>query len=448
MASRLIAGAVGWTASVFYRVEVIGNPIPDGPVLVTANHFNALLDPLLIFRSAGRVARPMAKAPLFEQVFVGSMLRALGGLPVYRRQDDPALMHRNDETFRRAIEALHNGDAVQIFPEGRSHSEPGLVPLRTGAARIALQAEAQRDWQLGLRIVPIGINYRRKSFFRGDALVVLGEPYPIDEYRATYTNDPQEAVRELTDRIGSELHSVVLTLSEREDQELVDVADRIYAHARGIAGPREREPLAERMPRLRRFAEGLAWLRSSDPQHYAKLADNVRSYARVANLLGAREGDVPARYTVAGVLRYLIAQLPLLLLGIPLAAIGSVLWYLPYLAPKLVLRIVKPDFESIATYKLAGGMFAFPLMLAVWIAIAALLGGLRAAVVMLVIAPLLGFVALAWREHWDRIREDARLFFAVLRHPRSTHDLARLRNQLAAEFDALALRMETPAQVG
>ena len=66
------------------------------------------------------------------------MLRALGGLPVYRKQDDPAQMHRNDETFRRAIDALKDGDAVQIFPEGRSHSEPGLVELRTGAARIAL----------------------------------------------------------------------------------------------------------------------------------------------------------------------------------------------------------------------------------------------------------------------------------------------------------------------
>ena len=57
------------------------------------------------------------------------------------------------------------------FPEGRSHSEPGLIELRTGAARIALGAEAQSNWQLGLQIVPAGITYRRKSLFRGQALV-------------------------------------------------------------------------------------------------------------------------------------------------------------------------------------------------------------------------------------------------------------------------------------
>lgn len=445
MASRLIAGAFGWTASVFYKVEVVGNPIPDGPVLVTANHFNALLDPLLIFRTAGRVARPMAKAPLFEQLFVGSMLRALGGLPVYRKQDDAALMHLNDETFRRAIEALHAGDAVQIFPEGRSHSEPGLVPLRTGAARIALTAEAQRDWDLGLHIVPVGINYRRKSFFRGHALVVLGQPYSIQEYRSLYASDPTQAVRALTDRIGEALHSVVLTVSEREDQELIDVADRLYAHQKGLAGPRDREPLADRLPRLRRFTDGLAWLRSAEPQNYERLADDVRNYARIAGLLGAHEADVPARYTPAGVIRYLLTELPLLLLGIPLAAAGTVLWYLPYLAPRLVLRFVRPDFESIATYKLAGAIFAFPLMLAIYTIVAAVIGGAPTALAVIVFGPLLGFIALRWRERWDRVLEDVRLFFAVLRHPLSTHELARLRDQLVIEFDALDSQLARPA---
>ena len=60
---------------------------------------------------------------------VRPFLRALGGLPVWRRMDDPALVHRNEETFRAAILALREGHAVQIYPEGRSHSEPALAPL-------------------------------------------------------------------------------------------------------------------------------------------------------------------------------------------------------------------------------------------------------------------------------------------------------------------------------
>jgi 1-acyl-sn-glycerol-3-phosphate acyltransferase len=63
--------------------------------MVVANHQNALLDPLVVFSAVGRPTRPLAKAPLFDQALLGALLRVLGGLPVYRRQDDPAESHRN-----------------------------------------------------------------------------------------------------------------------------------------------------------------------------------------------------------------------------------------------------------------------------------------------------------------------------------------------------------------
>ena len=113
-AHRLATSVLGWAASVFTRIEVVGGPIPEGPVLVTANHLNALLDPLILFRVAGRPTCPLAKAPLFDQRIVGGILRCLGGLPVYRRQDDPAQMSRNADTFRGAVDALHRGAAMSL----------------------------------------------------------------------------------------------------------------------------------------------------------------------------------------------------------------------------------------------------------------------------------------------------------------------------------------------
>jgi 1-acyl-sn-glycerol-3-phosphate acyltransferase len=172
----IITKLVGWAVAVFYDLERTGPTLPPGPVLVTANHPNALVDPMVIFRTAGRPTRPLAKAPLFEQALVGTVLRGLGGLPVYRRQDEPERMHLNERTFDAAIEALHAGGAVQIYPEGQSHSEPSMAPLRTGAARIALLAEARRGWSLGLRIQPVGLTYSRKHAFRGRVIAASASP--------------------------------------------------------------------------------------------------------------------------------------------------------------------------------------------------------------------------------------------------------------------------------
>jgi glycerol-3-phosphate O-acyltransferase/dihydroxyacetone phosphate acyltransferase len=437
----LVARVFGWTAGVFYHVETVGGPVPDGPVLVTANHPNALLDPLLIFRTAGRAARPLAKAPLFEQVFVGTMLRALGGLPVYRKQDDPELMHQNDQTFRRAIEALEAGDAVQIFPEGRSHSEASLVPLRTGAARIALAAEAQRDWRLGLQIVPVGLTYRRKALFRGHALVMIGKPFGIADLRGQYESDEQTCVRALTDRIAAELQGLTLQLAEREDQDLVETAEALYVREKGFTAFREREQLGVRMPRLQRFAHGLAWLRAHDPERHDRLTGAVRRYRTIAGTLGAAEGDVPERYGLGSVLAYGLREGFYLLVGAPAAILGTLLWYLPYLTPRLAVRLIRPEPESMATYKLATGLFAFPFVLALYVYVAWRLGGPIAALLAGLSAPILGFIALAWRERWARVREDLRLFVRAVTRPRTRERLAQYREQLVREFDSIEAEM-------
>jgi 1-acyl-sn-glycerol-3-phosphate acyltransferase len=440
--ARIVTGLVGWAASIFLRIERTGPAVPPGPVLVVANHPNSLLDPLVLFHAAGRTTRPLAKAPLFEQLVLGTVLRGLGGLPVYRRQDDPALMHRNDETFARAVAALHAGDAVQVYPEGRSHSEPELAPLRTGAARIALRAEAERGWQLGLRIVPVGLTYRRKSAFRGLVLATIGEPFTITGWREEYEHDQAEAVRLLTDEITRGLRALTINVQQAEHQELIEVAERLYVRERGSTRFREREPLAQRVPRMLRFAEALAWLREHDPAELDRLLRSVRRYGRLAQLAGASEGDVPRRYQPGPTARYVLRESLALLVGLPLALVGTIIWYPTYLAPRLVLPRIATQPDTIATYKLATGFAAVPITLVAVGVLAGVTLGPWLGVAAAVAAFLLGLVAIAWHERWRRVREDTRLFLQVLRRPGLADALAERRARLAREFDAVLARMQ------
>ena len=72
---------------------------PAGPLIVAANHHNALVDGVLLLSVLPRRLVSVAKAPLFSNPLIGPFLRLIGALPVHRRQEggtDPA---RNDRLF-------------------------------------------------------------------------------------------------------------------------------------------------------------------------------------------------------------------------------------------------------------------------------------------------------------------------------------------------------------
>jgi 1-acyl-sn-glycerol-3-phosphate acyltransferase len=407
-------------------------------VLVVANHPNALVDPMVLFSIAGRSTRPLAKAPLFDQALVGTVLRGLGGLPVYRRQDDASLMGGNDRTFAAAVEALRAGGAVQIYPEGQSHSGPALTPLKTGAARIALLAEEQAGWDLGLVIIPVGLTYERKHLFRGCVVATVGERLLVGGWRERHRADPQAAVRALTAELAERLGAVTLNLEDAADRPLLDVAERLYVREKGLAGWRERESLGRRLPRLQAFARGLAWLRAHDPDAYGHLRRRVESYGRLQELLGVNDADVPRRYGVGPVTRFAVREGMWLMALLPLAAVATVAWAVPYWIPRWVVASVRPEHDAISTYKLGAAILAFPLAWMAWGLAAYVAAGAGWGVGVMAALPAAGLRWVAWTERWRRVSEDVRVFLRAAPRSRLRERLGGLRSRLAEEFEAVA----------
>ena len=122
---------------------------------------------------------------------------AFGSIPIYRAHESGARAgdaSRNDESFARCRAELAAGGALALFPEGVSHSDPQLRPLKTGAARIALSAEAEHDGKLGVTVVPVGLYYERKALFRSSVLLVVGEPIAVAPLLGDYRRDERAAV--------------------------------------------------------------------------------------------------------------------------------------------------------------------------------------------------------------------------------------------------------------
>lgn len=415
---------------VYYRLTLAGERVPaTGPVLLVANHPNSLLDPGLVLAAARRPVRFLAKAPLFTDRKVGWLVRAAGAIPVYRRADDPVQMEKNVDMFRAVYAALGDGAAVGIFPEGLSHSEPALAPLKTGAARIALGALALTGRTFP--VVPIGLVHREKDIFRSEAQVLVGQPIPWDDLATRGAEDP-DAVRALTERIAAALRKVTVNLDAWADLPLVECALEIWDAEWGAD-----RGTPSRVARLQAITGTLAAIRADPTSRWSGLVREVGEYSQRLRRVRLSPRDLDADVRAGAGLRWSIRRAHLLTLPAVLSALaGLALFWVPYWATGRITGLMRPDHDQRSSYKLLVGIAVY----AVWIvALAAAAGAMAswiAGVASLVLAPAIGLIGLILRERWSGAWSDARRFF-LLRSRRALIDALRERRRsLAAKLRA------------
>jgi glycerol-3-phosphate O-acyltransferase / dihydroxyacetone phosphate acyltransferase len=336
---RWLARVATWT---FYRVDTRGLLPSSGPVLLVANHPNALLDPAVVWATSTRDVRFLAKEPLFRIPVFGWLLRAGGAIPVFRAID-AADTSKNAGMFAAAQTALAAGQVVCIFPEGTSHSTGRLEPLRTGAARIALAAaEAGID----VAIVPIGLNFDRKTAFRSRASVVYGRALRVRQ---------GESVRALTGRIADAMRAHLVEADPIVDAAIVARIDRLYGSARPAARQQDR------VERRRLIAEGIERLRKQDPEWFNEIAERVETYDSRLARFGLRDRDLSGTVPAAKAARFAIREGAIAIVLAPIVAAGLLIFWLPYRVTDEIAQRYSLDAQ--ATTKVVAGVAVY----AVWI---------------------------------------------------------------------------------
>ncbi len=416
---RALARAATWT---FYRVDTRGAPPSSGGVLLVANHPNAMVDPAVVWATAGRDVRFLAKEPLFRVPVLGQLLRGGGAIPVYRAID-AADTSKNAAMFAAAGAALAAGDVVCIFPEGTSHSTGRLEPLRTGAARIALAAAAGG---VDASIVPVGLNFDRKSAFRSRASVVFGPALRADG---------KEDVRALTSRIADGMRALMIEADPVVDAAIVDRVDRLYAAARP-------EMLQQdRVERRRRIAAGIEQLRLQDPEWYSEIAERVRTYdARLARF-GLRDADLRGEVPTSAA-RFAVREGLIAVVLAPLLVVGFIVFWLPYRLTDWISRRGTLDEE--ATIKVIGGFVVYSLWIGLlgWLAWRAL--GPRGALLTLATLPIVAFASLFAVERETAVLRAVRGWLAVRRAPPGARArLGRTRDEIVEVLDRVRERLGT-----
>ena len=196
----------------------------QGGIILAPNHVSHF-DPLVVAHfvyGAGRWPQFLGKASLWKVPVLGSFLRKVRQIPVERGSVEAV------KSLDVLIDALDQGAAVIIYPEGTTTREPDLWPMRgkTGAARLALVT--------GAPVIPIA-NWGAERVFdprtgklklrlRTPVSVAAGKP--VDLSRWAGATPGRAVLDEMTDAIMLQVRDLLAEIREDDPPPLYDAPSR------------------------------------------------------------------------------------------------------------------------------------------------------------------------------------------------------------------------------
>ena len=339
------------------------------------------------------------------------------------------------------------GTPSASFPEGISHSTGRLEALRTGAARMTLDAERRGT---AVALVPVGLNFDRKSMFRSRVMVVFGHPFSardllseIDEtasaQQSTESLAEAAAVKALTARIAERMRGQIIEADPTSDAALVYRVDRLYTAARARPlGP------AERLERRRIIAAGMERLRQADPSRYEHVLLRLRRYDQRMQRFGLRDRHLNWQLSRADVVRFAVREICYAILLLPLCIAGLVVFFLPYQATWFVARRVTDKRDVVATAQVFAGAAVYSLWLALLGVSAWWRAGMTAAILTVALLPVVAVAAVVAIERESAVIDAVRSWWMLRRTGRHTRErLRRRRSEIADLLDEVYKWLET-----
>lgn len=403
----------------FRRIETVNSEtVPKtGAVIFVLNHPNGLVDPALVFVSLIRRVSFLAKSTLFKVPVGGWLLRTLEALPVYRRVDAAGDMSKNFQTFQNCYELLAQDRCIAIFPEGISHNETKLQPLKTGAARIALGAISIKNAELGrlnaeengsdfdsafrvphspLKIMAVGLYYTSKTAFRSEALIRYGEIFDVEPVALDADGEPPKAeVEKLTGKIETVLRNVTLNLENQNELDAILKAEALFSSV--YENLIFKETLTQTFGRLQNLAAKYQILEKNDPQKMRELGEKIEAYENSLKTSGVTAESLSVlQHPTWYVFRYLILRILVLIILAPLAIAGAIIHAPAYLFSNFIGLMFKTHGADAAgsTYKILAACVFMPLTWIIFALVVLYFFGWQFALLSIPVLILCGYIAL------------------------------------------------------
>ncbi|MCC7507172.1 MAG: 1-acyl-sn-glycerol-3-phosphate acyltransferase [Saprospiraceae bacterium] len=336
---------------VFYRRRLLlgrENLRFDGPAIVIVNHPNTLLDVLVSGIHIRQEMFFLANYGLFKHPVSNWLLRRLFCIPVKRREDVADGEARDlDSTFEQCYRHLEKGGVLFIAAEGVSWMNRWVRELKTGTARISFGAEARNNWQLEVKIIPIGLSYNAPNLFRSDSVVNVGAPVWPRDWADAWKKDHEAAVNNLTDFLEHRLKWLTIHTRDEAGEQLTGRLETLLHNSRPAT-------LREEFFRSRVLVEkhlDNTLLSGLVGQYFEQMKQRGLSDAGIFSAASPGSGTTIFLKTLA------------LLAGFPFFLIGYLFWFLPCFLPSWLNRKMGLYIGYSSNVKILAGLITFPLAL-------------------------------------------------------------------------------------
>jgi 1-acyl-sn-glycerol-3-phosphate acyltransferase len=194
-----LVAMAGFDLDIFWKA-----PLPEGPVILAANH-PCTFDPALLTTLFVQQISILINGPIFTLPVFGKSLRYCGHIAVLRGTGGKSL--------EEAEKLLNAGKTVAIFPEGAISPAGNFFNPRSGVGRLALKT--------GVPVVPVGIHLDSRFLHRvyqtianecDEAAYYLHGPYSMTVGKAMHFSGDVED-REQVRQVSAQVMDSIISLS-------------------------------------------------------------------------------------------------------------------------------------------------------------------------------------------------------------------------------------------
>jgi len=400
----------------------------QGPKLIIANHPNTLVDALLIGILSPQPVYYMTKATYFNKKWKKKILRSLKMIPINRPTESKIEGVNNATTLEECYNLLAQGKSLVIFPEGTSYMELLLRPLKTGAARIALEAERRNNGTLKLQVIPVGLIYTQGEKFRSSVMVNFGQGMNVTDYLENYKINHAQTAKQLTEAFKIMLQEVLVTVQNKEHEKLITDLSHVL-QSKYLATTQNVE---SEIGLMRQIRDRIDILSQTNPQKIEEIWSLLHELMWKTKRMEVKNDLLDRRIRIGMFTRQTVTSILGLILASPFFIFGFIHNIIPYLLTHLLILRLKISIEFYAPLAITISAILYPINYVLFFYVLSCIWtpNVWISIFYCISMPLMGFFAYSFVQYLRHISYKLKFIWLVIRNKKAIIELQEQRKEL------------------